>query len=218
MNKNVMCVTVCGNTTNIGFYDVELSGNSIRYLKLDRYQTEVNLKINEISKLILDIQYIMSLDLIIIDRRGMGIAVADELESKKCRVPIYRSLVNKQIINEALIKASDLLKEKLLDVDKKVDIDLNKFNITYNSDCTNITLLKSDYDDVFSNICLLLGFGNKAISDIFKTDKRDKIENNLKEILLILVDDLHNLSYLDTKEIEKLTRLIDKVNYIRGQY
>ena len=218
MNKNVMCVTVCDNTTNIGFYDVELGDNSIRCLKLNGYQTKSGLKIREVSDYIFQLQNQMSLDLIIIDCKAMGLGISDELENSKCRVPIYKAYINRSLMTEALSKMNYLIKENLLNIDDDINVSLDNFNITYNSDTANITLLKSDYDNVYANICILLSFGYIVLSDMFKIKKREKIETNLNEILRILVDDLHELKSPDVKEIEKLARLIDKVNYIRGQY
>lgn len=218
MNKNVMCVTVCGNTTNIGLYDVELGDNSIRYLRFNGYQTEKDLKIREVSELILKIQSQMMLDLIIIDCRAVGIAIADELEKRKCNVPVHKAYINKQLMSDALVRVHNLIQENLIEVSNDIDVRLDKFNITYNADNLTVMLLKSDYDNVFSNISMLSIFGYTALSDMFKIDKRERIENNLNEILWILIDDLKNIKYLDSKEIEKLTRLMDKVNYIRGQY
>jgi hypothetical protein len=121
-------------------------------------------------------------------------------------------------MSEALIELNDLIKNNKVSVFNDIQLDISKFELSYGANCTDVKLVDSDYISLFSNMCFVSGYSFNSLSDTYKIKSRKIVEDNLTEILCILVSDLGKANKLDVREIERLTRLIDKVNYIRGQY
>jgi hypothetical protein len=129
MNKNVMCVCASRDTANIGFYDVDVFEDKIGTVKLEDWKEAFGLNSKDIADLIYDLCDSTEYTAIIIDCRGFGIAIADELEKiREFTTPIFKALPTRLNINEGIIWLKSYIEDKKFIVDGEVDIDLSKFN------------------------------------------------------------------------------------------
>jgi hypothetical protein len=207
------------DTTDIGFYDVDVFEDKIGTIKLEDWKEAFGLKPKEVADLIIDLCDSEDYTAIIIDCRGMGIAVVDELEKdREFTTPIYKAYPTRLNINEGIIFVNSYIDDKKFIVDEEVDLDLSKFK--YKKILANgiLTLDVNSYEKEFSNIVQLFTFVKSCVLDDKRIKNKTIIEKNLREILEILVDDLSNIDKSNTGAVNDLVRLIDKVNYIRNQY
>lgn len=229
MIKNIMCVSVCKTTTDIettiGVYDVAVDSERLICVKLKREESGKFSNSDNVVRKIKMLTDINGIDLIIIDSRAFGITIADMLESDSSfKTPIHRAYVTSKIMTDSILTMKSFIQDNKIKQQAPAcgfKIDFNKFDVNVLTKGEGVfvaTLINSEHDDIFKNMLFIFGFAYNALSDIFNIKKRNIIENNLEEIVNILIDDLYKLQNKDIKEVERLTRLIDKVNYIRGQY
>ena len=219
MNKNIMCVCVSRDTTDIGFYDVDVFEDKIGNIKLKDWKEAIGLKPKEVADLIIDLCDSDDCTTIIIDCRGLGIAIVDELEKdREFTTPIFKAYMDRLKISNGIIYANDYITSNKLIVDEELDIDLSKFNFKKQTPNGILALDTPAYQKEFSNIIQLFTFIKECVLDDKRIRNKTIIEKNLREILEILVDDLGNADKSNTGTVNDLVRLIDKVNYIRNQY
>ena len=217
MKKNILCVSGNRDTVNVGFYEVEFNDSIIKEIKFAYYnetkETNVNNQTDEISELCKATET----DIIIIDCRSSGIAISDILEKDSTfEATIFKEYITQLRMSEGLIKINTYNYDNKLIIGN-VKIDLSKF-ILNNTANGVVRLESSSYDSVFSNLALLFANIDTCTINSEKNKKRKLIENNLQEIVEVLVEDLFNINKSNYKRVNELVRLIDKVNYIRGQY
>lgn len=219
MNKNIMCVCASRDTTDIGFYEVDVFDDKIGTIKLEDWKEAIGLNTKDVADLIFDLCDSDDYAAIIIDCRGFGIAIADELEKiREFTTPIYKALTDRLKISNGLVSANEYIMNKKLIKDEELDIDLSKFNYKKLSPNGILALDVTAYEKEFSNIVQLFTFVKDCVLDNKKIKHKTIIEKNLREIVEILVDDLSNMDKSDAGKVNEIVRLIDKVNYIRGQY
>jgi hypothetical protein len=214
-----MCVCASRDTTDIGFYNVDVFEDKIGEIKLEDWKEADGLRPKEVADLIIELCDSDDYATIIVDCRGFGIAIVDELEKdREFTTPIYKANPNRLNMNDGIIWFNSYIEDNKFIVDEEVDIDLAKFN--YKKILPNgiVTLDVTSYEKEFKNIVQLFTFVKSCVLDDKRIRNKTIIEKNLREILEILVDDLCNADKSNTGTINELVRLIDKVNYIRGQY
>lgn len=217
MKKNIMCVSANRDTANVGFYEVEFNNDSIKEIKYAYYNEEKELNINNQADIIAELCEATKTDILIIDCRSVGLAISDILENdSKFEPTILKEYITQIRVSEGLVKIKSYEKDNKLIIGN-VKIDFSKF-ILNNTSNGVVKLETSTCDSVFSNLVLL--FANIELCTIHsdKEKRRKLIEKNLQEIVETLVDDLANTNKANYKKVNELVRLIDKVNYIRGQY
>lgn len=219
MNKNIMCVCASRDTTDIGFYDVDVFDDKIETIKLEDWKEAFGLNPKEVADLIIDLCDSDDYSTIIIDCRGFGIAIVDELEKdREFTTPIFKAYIDRLKISSGIIYTKDYITSNKLIVDEELDIDISKFNFKKLNPNGLLALDTIAYQKEFSNIVQLFAFIKECVLDDKRIRNKTIIEKNLREILEILVDDLRNADKSNTGVVNDLVRLIDKVNYIRGQY
>lgn len=219
MNKNIMCVCASRDTIDIGFYDVDVFDDKIETIKLEDWKEAFGLNPKEVADLIIDLCDSDDYSTIIIDCRGFGIAIVDELEKdREFTTPIFKAYIDRLKISSGIIYTKDYITSNKLIVDEELDIDISKFNFKKITPNGLLALDTIAYQKEFSNIVQLFAFIKECVLDGKRIRNKTIIEKNLREILEILVDDLCNADKSNTGVVNDLVRLIDKVNYIRGQY
>lgn len=217
MKKNIMCVSASRNTANVGFYEVEFNNELIKEIKFSYYKEEKELNINNQADIIAELCEATKTDIIIIDCRSFGLAISDILENDSNFEPIIiKEYITQIKVSEALIKINSYEKDNKLIIGN-VKIDFTKF-ILNNTSNGVVKLEGSECDSVFSNLVLLFANIESCTVSSDKEKRRKLIEKNLQEIVEALIDDLSNTNKANYKKVNELVRLVDKVNYIRGQY
>lgn len=219
MNKNIMCVCASGDTSNIGFYEVDVFENKIGTIKLEDWKEATGLKTKDVADLIFELCDGSDCAAIIIDCRGFGIAIADELEKERnFVVPIFKARMDRSIMSNGIINLIDYITNNKLFIDEDIDLDLSKFGYTKISANGTLALDVKSHEEAFRNLVQLFAFIKDCVLDNKRIKNKTIIEKNLREILEILVDDLSELDKSNAGAVNDLVRLIDKVNYIRNQY
>lgn len=217
MKKNIVCVSASRNTTNVGFYEVEFNNELIKEVKFAYYNEEKELNINNQADIIAELCEATKTDIIIIDCRSVGLAISDILENDSNFEPvILKEYITQMKISEGLVRINSYEKDNKLTIGN-VKIDFNKF-ILNNTSSGVVKLESSECGSVFSNLVLLFANIETCTIRSDKEKRRKLIEKNLQEIVEALIDDLANTNKANYKKVNELVRLIDKVNYIRGQY
>lgn len=218
MNKNIMCVCASRDTANIGFYEVDVFEDKIGTITLEDWKETIGLGIKDVAGLIFELCDSKEYSAIIVDCRWFGIAIMDELEKdREFTTPIFKAMPDRLSTNKGIINFRDNIENKKFTVNEDIDIDLSKFIYkTYGNGV--VTLDLNEYKNEISNIVQLFSFVKECVLDNKRIKNKTIIEKNLREIIEILVDDLQNADKSNAGTVNDLVRLIDKVNYIRGQY
>ena len=219
MNKNIMCVCASRDTADIGFYDVDVFRNKIGNVKLEDWKEVHGLRAKDVADVIAQFCECSYYSMIIVDCRGAGISIADELEENgDFTTPIYKGYPNEVIINCGILKTNEYIKSNKIYLGRELAVDLNKFEFNQVSSNGKLVLNVESNEKEFVNMVQFFTFIEKSIFDDKKIKNKTIIEKNLNEILEILIDDIGAVDKSDTTAVNNLVRLIDKVNYIRNQY
>ena len=217
MKKNIMCVSASRDTANVGFYEVEFNNELIKEVKFAYYNEEKELNINNQADIIAELCKDTKTDIIIIDCRSFGLAISDVLENDcNFESTILREYITQLKVSEGLVKVRSYKEDDKL-IFGNVKIDFDKF-ILNNTSNGVVKLESSEYDSVFFNLVLLFANIETCTIRSDKEKRRKLIEKNLQEVVEVLIDDLANTNKANYRKVNELVRLIDKVNYIRGQY
>lgn len=212
-----MCVSASRDTANVGFYEVEFNNELIKEVKFAYYNEEKELNINNQADIIAELCKATKTDIIIIDCKYFGLAISDVLENDCNFEPtIFKEYITQLKVSEGLVKARSYEEDDKL-IFGNVKIDFDKF-ILNNTSNGVVKLESSEYDSVFSNLVLLFANIETCTIRSDKEKRRKLIEKNLQEVVEVLIDDLANTNKANYRKVNELVRLIDKVNYIRGQY
>lgn len=199
MNKNIMCVCASRDTTDIGFYDVDVFDDKIETIKLEDWKEALGLNPKEVADLIIDLCDSDDYSTIIIDCRGFGIAIVDELEKdREFTTPIFKAYIDRLKISSGIIYTKDYITSNKLIVNEELDIDISKFNFKKLTPNGLLALDTIAYQKEFSNIVQLFAFIKECVLDDKRIRNKTIIEKNLREILEILVDDLCNADKSNT--------------------
>ena len=228
MNKdNIVCVNVCGRTTSIALYEVETNETEITKVKMNDYKEIGEIKFSSIIDEINKMCAYKDVTHAIMDGNGMCCGIADLLETDDVfwSDKVYRVRKTTSSHNEYLVLTKQLIESNKLSIDKNCHfglvssyLDLSKFELSISTTgCVSLKQTK-DYNDVFNNIVYLMCGAKKCTIDTDDKIKRRKIEGCLEDVLEILIDDLSKVNKLNSVKVNDLIRLIDKVNYLRGQY
>lgn len=224
MKENVMSVSASADVVNVGVYEIDFNErNKINSVKILEYYDFNNMHAEEMLNKIQvkcksrDIKYIT------IDCIGSSKDIDNYLRTcidfdlEAIVYPCYQSDSSRR---HDLSCLNNLIIENKIVADKDIYIDFSKFKSLYDENRYNKCIESEDtkHNEIFKNIVLLVGYIEFSRLDTIQVNKKIKINTNLSGILEILIDDLFQLKKLDKEQIDKLTRLIDKVNYIRGQY
>lgn len=219
MNKNIMCVCASGDTADIGFYEVDVFENKIGTIKLEDWKETTGFKTKDVADLIFELCDDSDCAAIIIDCRGFGMVIVDELEKERdFVVPIFKARIDKSIMSNGVINLIDYITNNKLFIDEDIDLDLSKFSYMGMAANGTFALDVKSHEKEFRNLVQLFAFIKDCVLDNKRIKNKTIIEKNLREILEILVDDLSNLDKSNVGAVNDLVRLIDKVNYIRNQY
>lgn len=226
MKQNVMCISVRRDITSVGVYETSITkANKLEKINVMWYEELKGLRMNEVVKNVVGISKVHEVSGCLIECIGSGIAVRDYLKAeegftaniyKMCCLPqtsVYKS--------ENIYKTSKYIQDEIISINtSSVKADLSDYKINLSAESNGKVELAhtQDYDDFFSNLTFFVGTIDPILINTDKVKNREKIEANLQEIIEILVEDLSNIDKADYKEVNELVRLIDKVNYIRGQY
>lgn len=218
MNKNIMCVCAGRDTADIGFYDVDVFDDKIGAIKLEDWKETTGLRFKDIADLISELCYDSDYSMVIIDSRGAGVGIVDELEKdSEFTTSMHKASLNSVNINFGIAKLNNYTKSNKFSISEEINVDLNNFS--YKMLANGKLVLDSKRNEKeFMNIVQFFAFIEACVLDDKRIKNKTIIEDNLREILEILVDDLCNADKSNTGKINDLVRLIDKVNYIRNQY
>jgi hypothetical protein len=219
MNKNIMCVCASRDTADIGFYDVDVFRDKIGNVRLEDWKEIPGLNAKDVADVIAELCEDSDYSMIIVDCRGIGMGIVDELEKNSdFTIPIYKGYPNGVIINCGILKANEYVKSNKVSLDRGLNVDLNKFKFNQVSSNGKLVLDVESNEKEFMNMVQFFAFVEKSVLDDKKIKNKTTIENNLTQILEILVYDLCEVDKSDIIAVNNLVRLIDKVNYIRNQY
>lgn len=217
MKENVMYVCARRDATNVSIYEVETNeSNEVKHVLLLE-MNEFGMKQSSLVQLIKNTCNTENIIGCIIDTMSSGIMIADALvQDITFTTPIYRiRYALSQEMNRCTVKLMNYIKENKLHISREIDLDLSK--IEYKTSANGMVSLKEN-DIRIGDLASFIGNVETYKVNIKKEENRTKIERNLREIVEILVDDLYALDKKNSDEVNNLVRLIDKVNYIRGQY
>lgn len=219
MNKNIMCVCASGDTVDIGFYNVDVIDNQIGEIWFENWNIASDIKTNEAASVIINLYKGYDCHAIIIDSKGRGIEIISEIEKyRDLSIPIYKARPDLPTISNGIVKLQDYISNNNLVVNNRLNVDLSKFGFAKITPNGMLTLDVRENKKEFNNITILFTFIEDCVLGNEKKNNRIIIEKNLREILEILVKDLCNADKSNPATVNELTRLIDKVNYIRNQY
>jgi hypothetical protein len=171
MKKNIMCVSASRNTANVGFYEVEFNNESIKEIKFSHYNEEKELNVNNQADIIAELCEATKSDIIIIDCRSIGLAIADILEKdSNFEATIFKEYITQIRVSESLVRINSYEKDNKFIIGN-VKIDFTKFILSNTSNGV-VKLEGSEYDSVFSNLVLL--FANIEACTVSSVKKKKK--------------------------------------------
>ena len=219
--ENVLTVSVSGETVNIMVFEIQRDENDkITKIHID-VSKEFLIKNNteNISSIISDYTDILpngnikcSIKACIIDTTAYGMVIYNRIKDSMSYIPIHKvTFVDKrfrlQNQNGNIIKCfQDYIK--------------NGFVTTCNS------LKSCDFSDIAINSTdrhfkLDVAFMVNSIltykEDITKENRKTKIKDNLNEVIEIFIEELNEIDKNDTSKLDNLLKMIDRINYVRGQ-
>jgi hypothetical protein len=210
--------------TSVGVYETSTTkANKLIGINVIWYEELNRLRMNEVVENIVSIAKVHKVTGCVIECIGNGIAILDYLKVKEdFNTTIYRTCSMPQTSvykSENIHKTNKYIQDEIITINTStVKATLSEYKIKLSETNGRIELEQSEYDDFFSNLTFFVGTIDPVLINTDKIKNREKIESNLQEIVKILVEDLSNIDKADYKEVNELVRLIDKVNYIRGQY
>jgi hypothetical protein len=224
MKQNVMCISVRRDITSVGIYETAITkANKLEKINVIWYEELKGKRISEVADKVIHISKMCDVSGCIVECIGSGVAIKDYLKVNDEFSPtIYKMCCLPQTSaykSENLYKTSRYIQDNMIEITNlAINAQLSEYKINVSGVNGRVDLKSSEYDDFFSNLTFFIGTIDPILINTDKVKNREKIELNLKEIVEILVEDLANIDKADYKEVNELVRLIDKVNYIRGQY
>ena len=218
--ENVLTVSVSGETVNIMVFEIQRDENDKITKIIFCGGLESNLKnvIEDIKTQ--QFMYGMNIVACLIDTMACGIDVFRRLKLEKdFTIPIYET---KRRIASVMINSKTCLKD-FLETDfvevkqgglEKYDLirTLNKFNQKSNG------LIETIAD---KGLALDIAFMVNVIltykEDMIKERRKIKIKDNLNEVIDIFIEELNELDKNDTFKLDNLLKMIDRINYVKGQ-
>jgi len=225
MKQNVMCISVRRDITSVGIYETVITkANKLEKINVLWYEELKGLRMNEVVESVVGISKAYEVSGCLIECIGSGIAIRDYLKAEeRFAATIYKICCLPQTSvykSENIYKTSKYIQDEIISINtSSIKADLSDYKINLSGTNGKVELAHTQcYDDFFSNLTFFVGTIDSILINADKVKNREKIEANLQEIVEILVEDLSNIDKADYKEVNELVRLIDKVNYIRGQY
>ena len=224
--EKMMAVCVSRDTVNVGTFIVK-RGNVRAIDKIEItgfFYTSADSNVERTVKSIG--QFKENNKLCLVDCLGMGIAYFDEIHKQYPNLKLVKmnSICLRQFRSNMFNLFKSYIENSVVNIDNYFTKDKQQlFYNFYNDGIETIdrrrieSAFRSDverYRDLVEMICNL----DKSECNLIYQERKNKIENNLTEIIKIYVEELKEADIKDKAKIDTLVHLIDKANYMREQF
>jgi len=223
-------IAVCASrdSANVGVFTVTRDDtNSIQKIKVDQFFTtpkfgKISNAVTYINKIIKDV----SPKICLMDYHGYGIAYHDELHKQNSEISIVRmnDICFTQYRAKLFLLFNSYIGSDVVNIDEYLDKNKQQMFYEYYVGKTPDDMRKmvegGFKEELYRYRDLVCMVTNLDISECNLTyqKRKDKVESNLTEIIQIFMDTLKESDIKDKSKVDSLIHMIDKANYMRGQY
>lgn len=218
----VMTVSVCCETVNIMTFNIqrEDTGKITKIILCSVMTSNFQDAIEDIKMASLTSYGSSPIMACLIDTMSCGIDIFRRLNLEKdFTVPIYETERRiARVVSNSIVCLRDFLETDFVEV-KQDGLEKNNLLSVLNNCKTksNGLLISNSDNDLTFDIAFMVNNILTYKEDMIKDNRNNRIKNNLLEVINILIEELNEIDKNDTSKLENLLKMIDKINYVKGQ-